>query len=297
LYFHGIDAMQIIANGLITGLTTALLALGFSVVYLPARAFHLALGGIFALVPYIVLSCSSRGWPAWLAVSISLLLGIILSLGCELLNHAPLERRRASPDIHLISSLGIYILLVACVSLIWGSETKVLRTGVDATIKMGSMVFTYSQVAAAMVSIAVLAAFYLWLRFSDLGLQLRALADNPTEFALRGYSVNRSRLIAFAISGVLGTVSSLLVAYDVGFDPQGGLSAVLLAVVAMIIGSKRSFFGPVIGALLLGLVRSQVVWFLSARWQDAVTFVFLALFLYVRPHGILGHKQRLEVTE
>jgi branched-chain amino acid transport system permease protein len=158
-------------------------------------------------------------------------------------------------------------------------------------------VLTQSQLLAAVVSSTILVAFYLWLQFSQLGLQFRALSDNPKEFALRGYDIQRLRLISFAISGFLGALSSLLVAYDIGFDPQGGLVALLLAVVATIIGGYQSFLGSTLGSLLLGLLRSQVVWFLSARWQEAVTFLLLVLFLFIRPNGILGQKTRLEAEK
>ena len=95
------------------------------------------------------------------------------------------------------------------------------------------------------------------LKYSQLGLEFRALADNAKEFALRGYNVNRLRLLAFGLSGLLGAVSSLLVAYDIGFDPNGGLNAVLLAVVAVIIGGRQSFLGPILGGILLGVIRSE----------------------------------------
>ena len=135
------------------------------------------------------------------------------------------------------------------------------------------------------------------MQFSQLGLQFRALADNPQEFALRGYNVQKLRLLAFGLAGAMGAVSSLLVAYDLGFDPNGGLAAVLLAVVAMIIGGQRSFWGSITGGILVGIIRAGVVWFLSARWQEAVTFAILALFLFVRPQGLFGQKMRLEAEE
>ena len=125
-------------------------------------------------------------------------------------------------------------------------------------------------------------------------MQFRALADNPDELALRGYNIRRLRLLAFGVSGLLGAVSALLTAYDIGFDPNVGLSALLLAVVAVIIGGRQSFIGPVVGGILLGMVRSEVVWILSARWQEAVTFGLLVLFLYMRPNGLVGRETRLE---
>ena len=286
--------MQIIANGLIAGLTIVVLALAFVVVYLPTRVFHLALGGVYAIVPFIAWSCLQAGWPGYLAIIVAILTGVSISLACELLNHAPLESKQASWGAHLVSSLGIYIIIVQIVALIWGEESKFFRTGVDVIISIGSIRFTQTQMVGLVVCVGAIALFYLWLKSTNLGLQFRAMADNPKQFALQGYNILKLRRIAFGISGFLGAIASLLVAYDVGFDPNAGLVAVLLAVVAALIGGRQSFWGPLIGGILLGIIRSQAVWLLSARWQDAITFIILAIFLYVRPNGILGQKSRLE---
>ena len=285
--------MQIFLNGLISGLTIAVLALGFTVVYLPTRVFHVALGAIYTLVPFITWSLL-KTMPWWIAIALAIVCGGLTSLLCEWLNHRWLERKQAASGTHLVSSLGIYILVTQMVALVWGNETKVLRQGLDNVIKWGDVVLTYAQLIAAGVALLLMGGFYLWLKFSDVGLQFRALADNPKELALRGYNIYRLRTIAFGISGVLGAIASLLVSYDIGFDPNGGLAAVLLAVVAVIIGGRQSFFGAVLGGILLGVVRSEVVWFLSARWQEAVTFALLAVFLYIRPNGLLGTQTRLE---
>jgi branched-subunit amino acid ABC-type transport system permease component len=130
----------------------------------------------------------------------------------------------------------------------------------------------------------------------NLGLRLRALADNPVQFALFGYNLDRHRLLAFGLAGVFATASSLVTAYDIGFDPHTGLNEVLLAVVAAIIGGRGSFMGAFVGALLLGTLRAQVVWYWSARWEEAATFALLALFLLIRPQGLLGQKYRLEAA-
>jgi branched-chain amino acid transport system permease protein len=287
--------MQVFLNGAISGLTLAVLALSFMVVYLPCRVFYLALAGIYAVVPYITLSCLRHGCPVWLTVIAAIATGIGVSLLCELVNHAPLEKKRASPGAHLIASLGLYLILVQVVAIIWGNETQVLRSGIDTVYHFGNaIILTRAQVLAGCGSILLLLAFYCWLRFSNLGLQFRAMADNPVQLALHGYNIRRLRFFAFGMAGFLGAVSALFVANDVGFDPHGGLPVLLLAIVAVIIGGNTSFLAPALGGLLLGIVRASAVWYLSARWQDAVTFLLLALFLLFRPHGILGRKLRLE---
>lgn len=286
--------IQVLINGLISGLAVAVLALAFSLVYLPCRVFHVAMGGIYALVPFVALSVL-RHQPSWaMALGAGIGTGIVISLLCESLNHSRLERRQASGGAHLISSLGIFIVLVEIVAISWGNETQVLRVGIDRVFRMGSITLTRAQVFTGLISLLLLGGIYGGLRFSQLGLRLRALADNSIEFGLRGFNVNAYRLMAFAVSGLLVSSAALMTAYDVGFDPHGGLHMLVLAVVAVLIGGRESFMGPVLGGLLLGVLRALVVWYLSARWQDVATFLLLAVFLYVKPHGICGRAGRLE---
>ena len=288
---------QIVVNGVISGLLLAVLALSFSVVYLPCRVFHIALGAIFAVTPYVAMAVLGTGAPWWVAVLAALLAAVGLSLLCEAGNHRRLERRGASHGAHIIASLGVFILITQLTAVIWGNDTQVLRHGVDQTYRLGPLIVTRAQGMSAVVSLILLAAVYLWLRYSGVGLRFRALADNPTELALCGYNVNHYRLLAFAVSGALGGAAALMTAYDVGFDPHGGLHRLLLAVVAVIIGGRASFLGPVLGGLLLGILRAQVVWHFSARWQDVFAFLLLAAFLYVRPNGICGQPTRLEAQQ
>lgn len=288
--------MQIILNGLISGSAIALLAVAFQMVYLPTRVFFIGLAGLYSLTPYSFLAAQRAGLP-WIGGIIVTLVAIVgVALLCEWMNHAPLARKGASDGVQLISSLGLYIVLVQVIAMVWGNETQTLRAGLDATAHFVGSVLTRAQVIMAGVACVLLVGVWVLLSASKIGLRLRALADNPAQFALLGYNVDAHRLIAFAFAGVFAAASSLLTAYDIGFDPYTGLNAVLLAVVAVIIGGRNSFAGPAIGGLLLGFVRAQVVWYLSARWQEAVTFAVLALFLLLRPHGLFGQKTRLEAT-
>jgi len=217
-----------------------------------------------------------------------------LSILSDWANHARLTRRNASEGSHMVSSLGIYILIVQGIAIIWGNDTKALRTGMDTTTRIGDLVVTGAQWITLGVSAALLFAYLLFLVCSNIGLRLRAMADNPVQFTILGYNIEGHRLLAFAISGFLAAVSSLLFSYDIGFDPQGGLDALLLAIVAVFIGGRDSFWGPVLAGILLGIVRAEVIWVFSARWQDTATFALLVLFLFIRPQGILGRKIRLE---
>jgi branched-chain amino acid transport system permease protein len=75
-------------------------------------------------------------------------------------------------------------------------------------------------------------------------------------------------------------------------DPYVGLPMLLNAVVALIVGGVGRFEAPVIGGFIIGILQSVAVWTFSSRWQDAITFTLLVLFLLFRPQGIMGEKKR-----
>lgn len=289
--------MQIIVNGFISGAAIALLAIAFQIVYLPTRVFFLGLAGVYALAPFLAMALFSLHHN-WAFASAGAVVGCtFLSLLLEWGNHARLSQRRASDGVQLVASLGIYIVLVQSIVMIWGNDVKTLRTGMEEVSQLGGFLITKAQWITIVAATALLGTFSAFLMRSNLGLRLRALADNPVQFALFGFNVTSHRLLAFALSGFFAAASSLVTANDIGFDPYTGLHAVLLAVVAVMIGGQGSFLGPVLGALLLGVIRAQVVWFSSARWQEAATFLLLAIFLLFRPQGLLGSKTRLEATQ
>ena len=286
--------MQILINGLVSGSAIALLAVAFQIVYLPTRVFFIAVAGTYTLGPFVAWAVADAGVPLWIGVLVATLACIAFNLLAEWANHARLSRKEASVGVQLIASLGLYIIVVQAVAMIWGNQTKTLRQGIDDVTRFGDVIITGAQWATLLTAVLLLGGFLLFLKRSNLGLRLRALADNPRMFALYGYNINTHRLLAFGLSGVFAAAGSLSTAYDIGFDPHTGLHAALLAIVAVIIGGRGSFVGPILGGLLLGLLRAQVVWHLSARWQEAATFALLAIFLLLRPQGIMGRQTRLE---
>jgi branched-chain amino acid transport system permease protein len=178
--------------------------------------------------------------------------------------------------------------------MIWGNNPKSLRQGLDSVNNFGGVVVTGAQWVTLLGAAASIGLFLLFLARTNVGLRMRALADNPIQFSLYGHKVWAYRFFSFGLAGALASAAAIVTSYDLGFDVHTGLHALLLAVVAVIVGGRSTFIGPLVGGLLLGLVRSQVVWHLSARWQEAISFGLLAVVLILLPNGLLGGRQRLE---
>ena len=119
------------------------------------------------------------------------------------------------------------------------------------------------------------------------------MRDNDLLLSTFGISIKKMRLILFSLSAVFVSISGMLMSYDVGVDPYIGMSVFVTAIVALIIGGVGNFRAAILGGFIIGLLQSIAVWMFSSRWQDAVTFLLLIIFLMLRPQGILGEKQRM----
>lgn len=279
--------MEAAGHGLIAGISIALLGIAFWAPFAAARVFHLALGGIYVAVPLVAWACDRHGVAPLVSIATAVIVGTGISAGCELFNHRPLSKQRASSSVHLASSLGLYLILVQVVTLAGGSDTRQLRTAISTSVALGSASFARTEILGAAVAALVVICALIGSHLTGFGLRIRGLADNPDELALRGYNIDGLRLISFVFSGLLCSSASLIAAYDIGFDPQRGLSAILPAAVAVFFGGTSTIWGPVVGGLSLGLVGALILWTVSAQWQQPVTFAAVIILLLVSPRGVL----------
>jgi len=285
---------MILAYGVVNGLVIALLALGFSLVYLPARVFNIALAGLYSLTPFLAWSLIEHGLGTGGSIAMAIAVAVGISLLLEVVNHGPLERKGAPSSAHLVTSLGSYMVIIELIVLIWDNESKVLGIGSRELSPLLGLRLMNSQIVAGTVSAVLLALSYGWLHGTRNGLVLRAIADNPTQASLYGLSIRRARLFAFGLSGCLGASAALLRASDVGFGPHLGIEALLPAVAALIIGGRDSLWGPLVGGLVVGILRSLALWLFASQWQEPITFTAMLFFLLLKPQGLVGRRTRVE---
>ncbi len=286
--------LQVLANGVLDGCLLATMGLAFALTYHSTGAFHLSLGALHTLAPYVALSLlgAGAGWPV--AVIAALLLCALGGLLCEEVLHWPLTRKAATPEVQLIASLGMYLALVQVVVLIWGNDSRALRMGTPGVFAFLGIRLSVPQVVCGAAGVSVCALILAWIAFSSIGLRTRAMASSPLLLGFLGDDVRGLRRIVFLMTGAMAAAASLPSAFDVGFDPHQGLKVVLLAIVATVVGGRESLAGAVLAGFLLGVMRSQVGWILDPRWQDLATFLVLAGFLFFRPEGLMGRRMRLE---
>ena len=284
---------QFIINGLITGILYSLLAIGFALVYNTTRIFHIAAAGIYVFAAYMFWFFVAKvELPIILASFVAIALTMLLSLLSELLVYRPLKNRNASLNVAMISSIGAMTVIINTIAMCFGNETKVVENAILQPLTFGDIIITTPQKYQALIGIAVLAAFMIILQRTNWGLRLRALSADETLFETLGYDTKSTRIMVFLASGAFIAIASCLTVYDVGLDPNMGMSVLISAVVAMIIGGVGKFSTCILGGLTLGILQSLTVYQFASNWQNAVTFVVLLILLFLRPQGIAGYKQR-----
>ena len=295
MYYVIIERMiwQFIVNGLITGLLYSLLAIGFALVYNTTHIFHIAAAGIYVFAAYMFWWLAVKlGLPLILAAELAIIFTMGLSLISEVGIYRPLRNKNSSLNVIMIASIGLMTVIVNIIAMVFGNETKVVENSVLRTFRFGDLIITTPQLYQIIVAVIAITVFLVLLDRTRFGLKVRALSSNETLFETLGYTKQITFAIVFLASGFFIGFASCLTVYDVGMDPNMGMTVLINAMVAMIIGGNGRFWTCVAGGLVLGVLQSLTVFWFASSWQNAITFALLLGFLFLRPQGIAGYKQR-----
>ena len=284
---------QILVNGLIAGAIYALVAAGFSLIYSTVKFVHFAHGGVIATAAYMLyFFYSLLGLNFWLAAVLAILSGMVLGVAIDYLIYRPLRARRASPTIILIASVAVLLLLESLNLIFFGADVKSINfINIDAGYHFGSVIITGLQIVIVLSSLVLLAALFLFMKYSKIGKAMRAVADNQAVAEIVGISAERVYTWSFALGSLVAGLAAVLIALEQNIEPTMGTGLMIKGFTASIVGGVESVAGGVLGAFLLGLSENFGIWWLPSSYKDAIAFVILFLFLLLRPEGILGVKK------
>ena len=290
--------------GLTTGALFALIALGYTMVYGIVELINFAHGDLFMLGAFLALTLLGLiGHDSHLGATLGIALCLVacplfcaaLNVGVDRVVYRPLRTApRLAP---LVSAIGVSFVFMN-VGLFWGGPMDVNFPNLlpDDNLLGGGVRVTVKDLMVIGVTVPLMVALTLFVKFTRLGRAMRATAQDPTAAKLMGIDTDRVIGATFAIGGGLGGAASVVyglyvntVSYQMGF--QNGLYAFTAAV----LGGIGSIPGAVLGGLLIGLVRAWGSAYVGERWSGALVFVVLIVILVFRPSGLLGSRTREKV--
>lgn len=282
--------LQLLANGLIAGSMYALLGLGFGIIYSATRTFHFAHGAVFSMAGYLAFHFHAL-WhlPLALSILLSILAAILLGVAIEGFIYRPLRGVGASSMEILLSSLGLFIFLQNLMIIVWRSDPRVLRAAdaVGKSVTFGGIWVTRLQLIIIGVSLLLWIALLLFSRRTRMGKAIRALESDPEITEIVGIDPARMRFLAYGMGSALAGISAVLITMDIGIDPNSGIMALLIAVIAVIVGGIGNHTGTALAGLLLGVAENMGIWKIPSEWKSSLAFGVLVVFILFRPTGLL----------
>jgi branched-chain amino acid transport system permease protein len=282
-------------NALSLGGIYALLAIGLAVVYSILGLINFAHGALMTLTGYILVYTASAGLPFALGAPIAVVLVMASAVLLERIAFRPV--RGASGATMLLTSFAVAVLLQLGFQLFISTRPQVvpLPAILTATLDLGGFAIGVNRIISVIVAIVVLVALNQFLKRTILGLAMRAAAEDFDVTRLMGIRANRVIATAFAISGLLAAVASVLwIAQRSSVDPMMGLIPVLKAFIATTLGGLGSLQGAVLGGILLGVIEIYLAAYLpqaALPYQGAITLGIVILVLVVRPQGLIGPRR------
>jgi branched-chain amino acid transport system permease protein len=292
------QVLELLVSGLSLGCIYALIAMGFVVVFKATNVVNFVHVSVLMLGAYLV-----ARWHDALGFFGAVLVAAVACAAAaamlDLVFVRTLRRRGGSIDALAILTIGLNILLGTELARRVG--TDLLPTGApwgsDVTHILGIAV-PQTRVAAAVVAIVLMLAFWAAFRWSDWGVAMRSAAADREIAALMGIRLTRVAAGAWALAGSLAAIGG---AFFTSFPASGvnnatGLVA-LTAIPAAVLGGLDSTAGAVVGGLVIGVATTfaagyqDELSFLGRGLSEVVPYVVLLLVLLWRPSGLFGTRE------
>ena len=282
----------LLTSGLTTGALYALVALGLVIVYRATTHINFAHGELFMMGGFFAYSLIAYlHVPYFLALLLTIPLTFLVGVISDRAVYRPLM---LAPGLTLVlATVGFSYLLKGIGRFFWGGKGEYLSIPaiVDpAPIFIGNIPILPQQLIVLGSAIVLIAAFGLFFRFTTVGKMMEATAQNRTAAYLVGIRVKDVYTLTWGASAALAGAAAVLMAPLTLLTPDMGLTLLLKAFAATILGGLGSMTGALIGGFLVGLSESLAGGYIDTAFQEVSSFIVIIAVLVVRPIGLFGAK-------
>ncbi len=280
---------QFLLNGIMVGGIYALIALGLVMIYKSTRIFNFAVGDLIMVGGFIAWEFMNAGAPPLLAIILAIGVGGMIGLFIERFTLRPMIGQPVLAAIMV--TLAISYLLKGITLLIWGGHPKIFpRFLPGKLIRMGTLFLSNELLwtfAATLLAFALLALFY---KFSKVGLDMRATAEDHQLAQARGISVRRIFAITWAFAGMTAVVGGVFLGLKLSLNlPLADVG--LKSFAAVIFGGLESIPGALLGGLAVGILEDLMGGLIDPSMKEITAYIVLLGVLVFRTEGLFGLKR------
>ncbi len=323
-----LNVIEIILNGLMTGVMYSLVALGFVLIFKASGIFNYAQGvmALFAALTLVgfqtgqipfshlinaIFGTNVHNWGPGVPAALAIILTIGVMIGFAWLFERLVLKHMVNqePIILFMTTIGLAYFMEGFGDLMWGADIKALDLGIpsggsfwfeDLTktwAAAGSdywgMYIDVLDVWAAGIAVVLVLALTLFSQYTRIGRALRAVADDHQAAMTVGISLRTIWVIVWSIAGVVALVAGIMWGSKSGV--QFSLSLIALkALPVLILGGFTSIPGAIIGGMIIGvgekLFEYSIGPLIGGATENWFAYVLALAFLLFRPQGLFGEK-------
>lgn len=280
---------QQILNGLLDGVYYLLIALGLSLIFSLGGIVNLAHGAFYAVGAYLTLVISPYvgfGGSLVIAPVGVALLGILIERF--------LFRRfyRSDPILSLLLTFGLAMVAEQGLRMIFGAPplSYSIPSWLRGQVFIGDFVYSFYRTVLLGIAVACVIALWFLLQKTAFGRVVRAGVQNPDMVGALGISLEPYMAAVAAIGIGLAGLAGVLLAPIYSVHPAMGADIITPAFVVVVIGGLGSFWGVVVAALLVGLVKGLMIAIGYSAASTAAIYLLMLIVLLVRPRGLFGER-------
>jgi branched-chain amino acid transport system permease protein len=287
--------LLLLATGLGLGALYFLVASGLSLIYGLMGVLNFAHGAFLSAGAYGTWWASRHlpgaggdGAGFWLAVAFGVAVGAVLAALVELLLIRPLYRRHIE---QVLVTVGLSLAAVALLQGIWGSDPIPFPrpSWTAGTVDVAGASIPADRFLLIAAALAVLGGLLALLRYTRVGLVIRAGVENRSMVEALGIDVRRTFTLVFAVGGAAAALAGALGSVYLGsVTPQQGTSLLIFAFIVVVIGGLGSVTGSAAAAVVVGLVQQLANYYAASGVGDLSVVLLLAFVLLARPQGLSG---------
>jgi branched-chain amino acid transport system permease protein len=279
---------QAVVNGLLIGGIYALVSIGVTLIFGVVKIVNFAQGEFVMIGMYIsYFLAASFGVDPLVSLVVSMPALFVVGI---LLQHFLIRRVLALGDMpQIFLTFALSLLLVNVALLLFTANYRTVQTSYSETaLHVGALYIPLAKLIAFAVAMLLSGLLWVFLHATDLGKAMRAAAQNRDVAMLMGINPERVFCVAVGVALALaGAAGSLLMPFYPAY-PLVGQVFVLMAFVAVVLGTLGNVTGALIASLMMGVAESLGIQFVGADSGLIVVFAMLLLTLALRPNGLFG---------
>lgn len=284
------ELAQFLIAGLVIGSIYGIVGIGYTVIYNVTGIVNFAQGEFVMIGAVLASVLIDGGVPMILAFLIAMCAVAVIAAAIERFAIRPV---RGNVLFAIIITIGVGIVLQGAVVAIWGTDARTIPAfSSTMSIQLGEVTIPTQSLWVLGSACGLMVALAYFFQSTYIGKAFRACAINPTAARFVGIEVRSMSVIAFVISGVLGSLAGFLIAPISLVQYDTGIAVGIKGFVACIVGGLGRPGGAMVGGLVLGVSEAFAAGYVSSGFKNAIAFVLLLLFLRVRPTGLLGDLER-----